>query len=85
MRCKKVLARRRNPDEFATARLSIRNFCLECVGYQREKVKLCTDPECWLYPWRLGKTPGDLRRSQSLNRGSFAPKTTAVGHVSAQI
>jgi hypothetical protein len=31
---------------------AIKSFCLECVGYQREEVKLCTDLGCPLYPYR---------------------------------
>jgi len=27
-------------------------FCLECVGWQREEVRLCTSPACPLYPYR---------------------------------
>jgi hypothetical protein len=49
---------------------AIRLFCLECVGYTKHRSNLtgsvakrvasaevtkCTDPECPLYPYRLGK------------------------------
>lgn len=31
---------------------AVKAFCLECVGWQREEVKLCTDLGCPLYPYR---------------------------------
>lgn len=31
---------------------AIKAFCSECVGWQREEVKLCTDLGCPLYPYR---------------------------------
>jgi len=33
---------------------AIRSFCLECVGYQPEEVKRCTDTGCPLFFYRLG-------------------------------
>jgi len=30
----------------------IRAFCLECVGWEREEVRLCTSPACPLFPFR---------------------------------
>ena len=65
-----VLRRRRKPDEVASARVSIRNHCLECVSYVAREVELCTAPECWLYPWRLGKTPAQLRGRMGRSAGS---------------
>lgn len=32
---------------------AIRSFCLECVGYALEEVKLCTDTGCPLFEYRL--------------------------------
>lgn len=32
---------------------AIRAFCLECVGWSENEVKLCTDGECALFKWRL--------------------------------
>ena len=31
---------------------AIKSNCLECMGWQREEVKLCTDLGCPLYPYR---------------------------------
>ena len=33
-------------------RAAVNSFCLECVGWQREEVRLCTSPACPLYPYR---------------------------------
>lgn len=35
-----------------SAKAAIRSFCLECVGWQREEIRLCTSPACPLYPYR---------------------------------
>jgi len=32
---------------------AIRYFCLECVGFDMNEVKNCTDKDCSLYKWRL--------------------------------
>ena len=32
---------------------AIRSFCLECVGYCQDEVKLCTDAGCPLYEYRI--------------------------------
>ena len=31
---------------------AIKAFCLECVCWQKEEVRLCTDIGCSLYPYR---------------------------------
>jgi len=33
-------------------RAAVNSFCLECVCWQREEVKLCTAIDCPLYPYR---------------------------------
>ncbi len=53
-RSSKIVHRGRLPHEVSTARVAMRNHCLECMGGQAEEVKLCTDPECHLWPYRLG-------------------------------
>lgn len=32
--------------------LAMKFFCLECVGFVRQEVRLCTSPTCSLYPYR---------------------------------
>ena len=49
-----IKRRRREDNEIATPRTAIRNFCLECMGYDGAQVRRCTAPECWLYPLRMG-------------------------------
>jgi len=61
-RVTRFLKRRREPGEIATPVASIRNFCLECCGYQPSEVELCTAPKCWLWPWRFGRTPEGAAR-----------------------
>ena len=39
----------------ASPRAAIKAFCLECVGWDRKEVSLCTAPACPLYPYREGK------------------------------
>lgn len=36
---------------------SIRKHCLACMGGSTNEVTLCTDLECWLYPFREGHDP----------------------------
>ena len=31
---------------------AVHAFCLECVGWERNEIALCTDRECPLYPYR---------------------------------
>ena len=33
-------------------RAALNSFCLECVGYQREEIKVCTDKACPLWAYR---------------------------------
>jgi len=40
-----------------TRRLSIKYYCLECVGFSHSKVQQCTETKCSLYPYRLGERP----------------------------
>lgn len=47
-------------------RAAIRSFCLECVGYVLEEVKLCTDTGCPLYEYRI--------------TGRKVPKSTETPH-----
>jgi len=51
---KKVRKKRRATGEVASKALSIRNFCLECVGYSEKEVTECTAKQCWLFPHRMG-------------------------------
>ena len=69
----RVLKRRRREGEVPTARIAIRNQCLECVGYGHGEVEQCTDPECWLFPLRFGGKP-DTRRNADRDTDGFAAR-----------
>ena len=49
----------RQDMNISTYMLAIRAKCLECVGYHRSEVEVCTDHDCALYPFRLGSIPID--------------------------
>jgi len=49
-----ICRRPRNAGELPTRATAIRNACLECMGYNAGEVTRCTNPKCWLYPWRFG-------------------------------
>lgn len=70
--------RQRNKNEVSSARIAIKNHCLECMGYDWNEVKECTSPGCWLYPWRLGRTPTELKRpARPMPEGFGFKKKTA--------
>jgi hypothetical protein len=48
---------------------AIRAFCLMCVQWQKEEVRLCTDLGCPLYPYR----PYKNKSNHSDNRLGSAP------------
>ena len=58
---KTIVSRRRKEHEIPTLRVAVQNFCRECMGFQPSLIEGCSDPQCWLFPWRLGKTPPALR------------------------
>ena len=42
-----------------TARGAIKQFCRECVGFEKNEVRNCSAPLCPLYPFRTSDTPVD--------------------------
>jgi len=36
---------------------SIRRHCIECMGGSTYEPTHCTDPQCWLWPYREGHNP----------------------------
>lgn len=36
---------------------TIRRSCLECMGENREFVRECWDPDCPVWPYRMGRNP----------------------------
>ena len=49
----------------------IKAFCLECVGWEREQVRLCTDLACPLYPYK----PYKSRSKQASQGPSLEPES----------
>ena len=50
----------------------VKSFCLECTGWVKEEVRLCTAPQCPLYPYRPYRNSTDangrhLAQLQSTN------------------
>lgn len=66
----KKFFRRRKPDEIPKASQAIRLACSECMGHVPTEVEGCTDPGCWLYPWRIGP-PKRKKRSVSPEQRSI--------------
>ncbi|MGA2091851.1 MAG: hypothetical protein ABSH16_00390 [Sedimentisphaerales bacterium] len=49
-------------------RASINSFCLECVGWQKEEIRNCSDLACPLYAVRpYSKTPQSARNERFMN------------------
>ena len=44
-------------EQITSAQKAIRAKCLDCCAFQKEEVKLCTDNNCPLWPFRMGKNP----------------------------
>ena len=51
---------------------AIHSFCLECTGYDKEEVRLCTDLGCPLYEFR----PYKERSKHSDKRLGFSVEST---------
>lgn len=50
---------------------AIHAFCLECMGWQREEVRLCTSPACPLFPYRPYGGDTDAGSSPDADDGDF--------------
>ncbi len=53
---------------------AVKAFCLECVTWQREEVKLCTAPACPLFPYRPYKKEEELvpqNSEKKVRKGGF--------------
>jgi len=54
---------------------AVKSFCLECVCWQKEEVRLCTDLACPLYPYR----PYKNRANRCSERRSFSAESKKSG------
>lgn len=72
----KMKKRRRQCGEVASRKEAIRNFCMECMGYQQAEIRRCTSTQCWLYPWRLGALDDETikEEKQQVKAGKAAKK-----------
>lgn len=61
---------RRNPLK------AIRAKCLECCGSSPKEVRLCSDVDCPLHPFRFGQKPL-LRRKKYVSRRNRAARAPA--------
>ena len=55
-------------------RAATKAFCLMCVQWQKEEVRLCTDLACPLYPYRPYKGKSN-QRSERRSLGAESKKT----------
>jgi hypothetical protein len=55
-------------------RAALNSFCLECVGYQREEIKVCTDLACPLWAYR----PYSVLKKAQIRRLSSLESTNAA-------
>ena len=53
----------------------VKSFCLQCVGWQKEEVRLCTSLECALYPYRPYKVSSNKLPERSL----LGPDNASLG------
>lgn len=56
---------------------AIKAFCLECIQWQKEEVRLCTDLGCPLYPYRPYKNRAN-RASEELSFGVKSQNSAGV-------
>ena len=62
-----------NYDKAMTGRslkAAVKGHCLECVGWQKEEVRLCTDLACPLYPYRPYRRPNQCSQGSGLGAES---------------
>ena len=48
---------RNGNDKPTSPLMAIKEFCMECCGYNSADVKTCTAPNCPLFAFRSGKNP----------------------------
>ncbi len=57
-------------------------FCLECMGWAREEIKVCTSPACPLYPYRPYCNPQDTSEGEDIDaESSIAENPDCDSHV----
>lgn len=64
--------------EITSPAKAIRAFCLGCVGYSANEVKLCPSVKCPLHPFRFGKNPYLKRELTEEQRQASAARLAAM-------
>lgn len=76
------------PEEDAKKKINpvkaIRAFCVDCCGGSVYEVKLCTAPNCALYPFRLGKNPYRTKREMTEEQRAEAAERLAKARQNKQ-
>jgi len=80
---RRLVKRRREPNEVPTMKYAIQNFCRECLGWDpgesgsvAQAVRDCQVAECWLHPWRDGSL--DLTTVDRGSSGAVPSKSEEV-------
>lgn len=77
----KIIKRPRRKGEVVSRKETIRNFCVECMGYEMSEVRECTSPDCWLYPWRLGSLDEEsINQEKEQAKAEKTPKKEEVSN-----
>jgi hypothetical protein len=67
---------------------AIREFCLECMGGQRQQINECNDRACALWEWRKGDGGPEwtmtLLRRQIQTRGCNSPSDACEREIGAK-
>lgn len=63
---------------------AIRAFCIDCCGGSSNEVKLCTAPNCVLYPFRLGRNPFRTKRIMTDEQRAAATERLAKARQNKQ-
>ncbi len=56
-------------------RAAVNSFCVQCVMYQREEVRLCTSLECALWPYRPYRDKPKCRSKNTSEGLSFSAES----------
>ena len=65
----------RNGNDRPTSPLTaIKEFCMECCGWDRSMVKSCSAPQCPLFEFRFGKNPYNKRTLTDEQRQELAER-----------
>lgn len=64
-----------------SAHKAIRQFCIECMGWNSGEVKRCTAKQCVLFPFRFGKTGPEKNLTEEERKVLSDRAKKSFGHV----